>query len=228
MKLIITFCEGWHDAAFIYKLLKNKSYQYKNDKIADLPNILRNYFKELFKNFEYSDTGKIKQNPDYPNYLLKKKNEDIYILLYSIGGVDKLKNALPIIETFKDLSEATLDTPEIPIALHFILDAEDLNIQQRIDKIVEELKTEIDLSGLTQGKILNENLSVKATSVYIFSDKKKNNGKLEDILIPLMKKDNEEIFEQAEKYIKNNYNKTRNKKNQNLATHVKLDSCMTL
>ncbi len=211
MKLIITFCEGQHDAAFIYRILKSASYRNFTDKIQGLPDILKNYFKSLFNNFEYLNVGALRQSPSYPAYLLKKG--DLFVLLYPVGGVTKLSNAIPLIKNFKTLAEGTLDTEAIPIAFHFVLDAEELQVERRVGKIIGSLSEIIDLTGLEHKKILiSENLAVNAASAYIFSGED-GKGKLEDILIPLMKKENDKVLENSEKFIDDNFNETRVSRN---------------
>ena len=212
MKLILTFCEGAHDTAFIFRILKEYSYtNYTDKKIDKFPEILNKYFTNLFKKFEYLEEKKFYQTPFLPRYVLKSKEDDIYILLYMLNSVSNIKNSIPIIEEFRDYTEDSFDFEKIDIGINFILDAEDKTVEKRINIIKQELKETLIISDNLQNGQISKNINnFKFIGIFIFSDEN-NQGKLEDVLLPLMKVDNENIVEKSSFFLKENQKPQRKK-----------------
>lgn len=201
MKIILTFCEGAHDAAFTYRILKVNQFRNFSDKIQKLPQLLKANFWSKFKEHPFMEEGKLNPKLDLPSFLLKKN--ETYNLIYSLGSVDNIEKSIPILNDFKALKDGTLDTDKIPIGVCFVLDAEKLMVETRIKKIREALSPALSLSNLKHNSVLSKGIEINAFAAYIFSNKSEK-GKLEDILIPIMKKENETIFENAECFLKNN------------------------
>ncbi|MGL4806895.1 MAG: hypothetical protein ACRC26_11175, partial [Bacteroidales bacterium] len=96
----------------------------------------------------------------------------------------------------------------------YLYDSDDKGIQNRLEYISVELSKILENPGAI---LFKKNGSVckygnTKFGAYIFADHPKDTGKLEDILIPLLKKDNEEIFTHAEDFINSKHEPNRIKR----------------
>jgi hypothetical protein len=97
-------------------------------------------------------------------------------------------------------------------ALYF-LDADKIGVRERLSEVSSEVKVvipEIEDNFITENgmriSLFEGKLKVGA---FIFSKDGEETGKLEDILVPLMKQENEEIFENAEGFIDRHFEESR-------------------
>ena len=78
---------------------------------------------------------------------------------------------------------------------------EELNLQELRRTLLPSATLKIRDHSLFEGKL--------KVGAFIFSKDGEETGKLEDILVPLMKQDNEQIFENAEGFIDRHYEESR-------------------
>ncbi len=210
-KLILSFCEGAHDAAFVFRILKENKYKNFTDKnIKKFPKILHDFFKTKMEKFSSLDDKKFYEKPYFPRYILKKEKEEIYVLLYTVGGVSKIEKNIKTIKFFRhSAKEEKFGISKIKeLSINFIFDAEEMEVKDRIIEIIKDLK-KIDKGISEKIKEIKNGIPIenidyfKSIGIYIFSSDD-GKGKLEDILLPLIKKDNEEIYERSLNFLEKN------------------------
>lgn len=216
-QIITVLCEGPHDVAFITKILKTIGFMSnENIKIADYPYPLNDLLKkEVVKtNVEALNLQEVRQTLLPSNTLIRGEN---YLFLYSMGGdsksdsrkqiLDKLKQAIP--KETGEIPEALLK--DTNLSLIYILDADDKGVEKRLEYLNKEINEVMGEEPFTYDRRVKISNKIKLGSL-IFTGSNGNEGKLEDILVPLMQKDNESIFENAKKYLSDHYDETRIKK----------------
>lgn len=207
---IFILTEGDHDSAFIYRILK------ANGMAANHKTPIKSYpfpLGKLIEN-EVSSVPVKELNMEnarskfLPSYVMQR--EDEIISIYRAGGDSKEKARVAFIESINKFSITNQD--EIPvlekgtrISILFFFDADDKGVDKRIDQVKEELKSSFPKSEANNiDKLANrEILFIKSINVgsFVFAESGKDIGLLEDILIPLMKQENEDIFDAAEKFL---------------------------
>ena len=133
-----------------------------------------------------------------------------YVFLYSMGGDSKiLVNSQPILEKFISFipkEEGGFDEA-LPkgtsLSVLFFLDADKKGIDKRVEELNSEINSNFGVRPFDDHKkvILFNKIKLGA---FVFTGLDNKEGKLEDILVPLMAKDNEEIFDNAQKYLTEN------------------------
>lgn len=228
-KITIAFCEGPHDTAFLYRILKTKCFQTFKDTLADLPNIVGDFIISKNKSTLYEQLKIDSLRNEFVPYRIMYKNENL-ILLHSLGGDkdhnddDYNKRLIILKHFFENIKENVTDpnnhgsafvdesSPNTPFEYSFLFfyDAdEDKNEKLTIvNKYMEKMKIAETLEH-------NEVKQKPGYSIgtYIFSNTN-DKGALEDILFELMKKDNEVIFNQATDYYTRYLNKDNNMNNE--------------
>ncbi|MDH2208564.1 hypothetical protein N5J53_16265 [Empedobacter sp. GD03644] len=214
MKRIISIlCEGPHDVAFITKILKSSGFTNNEKlKLSEYPEPINNLLINEATNTKVEDLNiqEVRQSL-LPSSTLQK-GDDIYLFLFSLGGdsksvarIDYLRKLSALIPT----EEGEIDPfPEIELGLIYFFDADNEGISSRIQKINEEIKKviqDIDLKKDDQIK------SFKRFKIgcYIFAEADTNLGNLENIVLPIMRHQNETIFDDAEKFLDQHYMKER-------------------
>jgi hypothetical protein len=206
-KVVFAICEGSQDVAFLYRLFSAEGYKKYNKKIVDFPSPVSGYLK---KSLEATDYENLKLEESWrkplPQEVLFK--EDTLVLLYGVGGADKKeirKDMLKRIAGFSippDDNNALYPGKALQYALIYFLDADDKGIKAREKAIKEEIREVlgIEVPTLASGDPLQ---SIKGLLVgcYIFA-KLDGFGKLEDLIIPLMRTDNEAVFQKAADFLK--------------------------
>lgn len=203
-KVVFAICEGHQDVVFLYRLFCADGFKSYKEKIADFPRPISNYLK---KSLEYTNTDleKLKLNETrqkpIPQEVLSR--DETLALLYGIGGADKKDIRRNMLESIADISiplaseRALYPGETLQYTLIYFFDADDIGVKAREQSIKEEIYavTGEQVPGLISGSGLQ---SIKGLRVgcYIFA-KDDGYGKLEDILIPLMREGNEDIFQKA-------------------------------
>jgi len=208
MKAIITLCEGPHDIEFLYKILRFHGFKSYGKTVENLPNLLKQYVLATFEGFNYEEKN-LYQRPTLPT-VIHHTTDDIFLLLYALGGDGKIAEAKVVITAFQDLLIAPQPAQfgENEFVLSFIYDADDRGITSRIGNIKTNFSTLLpELEAITHNKLINGN-EFKKIGAYIFANKE-GVGKLEDIILPLMKIDNELIFNAATSYLDTHFDAAR-------------------
>ena len=216
-KITIAFCEGPHDSAFLYRILKTKCFSTFKDSLEKLPKVVGDFIVSKNKTVEYNLLKIDSLRNDFVPYKIMYKDDKL-ILLYSLGGDkdnndDKKNKRLVILKHFfGNIEESVKDSNNYgnsfisqnsqknPFDYKFLFfyDAdEDKN--EKIDIINRYLQKMSINEELEHNKIIKKDgYSIGA---YIFSNKD-DKGALEDILFDLMKIDNEIIFNKAQEFLK--------------------------
>lgn len=193
-------CEGPHDTAFISRILRVMGCGNDKTQIGVFPKNLSNYLKSQYTpNVDTYPIYNARGNALTPNYGLNYKNE-ILFLLYNMGGDSKKDNRLKTVNYFLKLFQTEMATPEtIGFELHIVyeFDADQVGREQRIIQVNNEIREIVpDFPGIAHGEYSIYN-HIK-WGAFIFTAPEEDKGKLEDMILPLMRIDNEDLFEDIE------------------------------
>jgi hypothetical protein len=205
MKIIITLCEGPHDVEFLYKILRTTGYRTYGKKVEELPVFLKEHVLSAFRKFPYEEKN-LYERPVLPT-LGYHEAKDILMMFYALGGDGKIDEANFVIRAFQDLIITKIHG-QIDMGLAFIYDADDDGVASRVNNIKTNFRRLLpEIENIDHNKVISGN-EYQAIGAYIFSNGD-GIGKLEDILLPLMKEDNEPIFDDAQKYLNDHFDDTR-------------------
>ena len=216
--IITVFCEGPHDVAFLSKILKAAGYQ-SNDgcKIGDFPFPFNDLIQTEAKKSKIEELNLQElRRTLLPSATLKIKDHSLFF--YALGGDTRKDNRLQLMNDLLNFIPKSageyLSIPENAIlsALYFF-DADKMGVNIRLSDIAKEIKEkmhEFEVSSLSvNGQMVTLFEGKFKVGAFIFSKDGEETGKLEDILVPLMKQDNDEIFENAEGFIDRHYDESR-------------------
>ncbi len=212
-KIIFILAEGEHDSAFLYRILKADGFKSHNVKIKDYPEPLKKFLekdKDIIQSSILEVNIQQASRRFMPYYVMQKDYNLIFI--YSIGGNTNNEPRRGLVSALNALNtnnEGEIQTwPKTSISVLYFFDADDKGTDSCIAKIIEEInpvfpkwnfKEKSHYKASTFYKI--ENLKVGA---YIFREATKDKGMLEDVILPLMRKGNDDIFEAAETFLSTN------------------------
>ncbi|RCH56415.1 hypothetical protein DJ568_00715 [Mucilaginibacter hurinus] len=211
MKLLIVITEGAHDVAFLYKLFRYgiKSTDVTAKKINEFPEPLKSLFISTFKNYEYENSN-LFGRPEIPT-ILRHEDKNIFILLYAAGGDSKIHIWKDLIQKFQDLYYSPDLPTQLTISLSLMFDADKLGLKKRQEYLVARFSSLIpELTGIDVENNSNiiSSKEFKQCCIYTFCNED-GFGNLEDIVLPLMKQDNDVMFGDAEGYLKKNIDTAR-------------------
>lgn len=158
------------------------------------------------------------RNRFLPSEALIRDNKQL-VLLYAIGGDGKKEQRMQLVKGIRSFTAVTdpkafTPTPaQDKYAIFYLFDADDRGIDRRLSEIKSELKEALEKEGRSVeidlpangSKFSHENIDYGA---YIFARQNENCGKLEDILLPMMRQGNEKIFEDADAYLTQHYDES--------------------
>ncbi|MFD1142168.1 DUF3226 domain-containing protein [Larkinella insperata] len=208
MKILIILCEGPHDVAFIYKVsrLALNAQDITGTKLKDFPSPLGSHFVRLLQNYRYEDS-QLTGRPEIPTTLSLTPHEDqeiVYLLIYPMGGDSKIESWKDQIQKFQDIAINDLPEMKAEISIGLIFDADD-GLADRVKKCHDNFNDILpEITGLnaTEQHICLTK-SFKSLGLHLFCNDE-GTGNLEEILIPLMKLGNEQIFNEALEYLNRN------------------------
>ena len=213
--ITIALCEGPHDTAFLYRILKTRCFESFKNTLDDLPNVVGDFIISKNKMVEYNKLKIDSLKNDFVPYKIMYKEEEL-ILLYSLGGdkdnrdADKNKRLIILKHFFENIKSQVKDEEnegdaytiknknqeEYYYKFLFFYDADE-NKNEKIDIINKYLIKMNITEKLNHNQIIEKDGYLMGA--YIFSNEN-DIGALEDVLFELMKKDNEIIFNKAEEY----------------------------
>lgn len=216
-QIIIALCEGPHDVAFICKILKSSGFvSNETTKIREFPSPMAALMAQdiVKSNMEELNIQQIRQNVLPINTLRK---EDNFVFLYSMGGDGKRNARQDILSKIKAVvrEPGEIKKESLPVgtelSLVYFFDADLRGINTRLAEIIAEIRTIITTLPDTAFSANGDYGTYEGIKLgtYIFSGVDNNTGKLEDILIPIMKSGNDDIFDNAETYLNTHFDKTR-------------------
>jgi len=208
-KVILTLLEGSHDVAFVYRILKENGFNTTKKLIKDLPSPLDQYLSNpkqfLSTSFENLKIGAVRLS-SFPMEVLEKDQNTI--LLFPTGGVTQSDVRKKIIRQFNAIKEvgnvgSADNEKDLSISILYLLDAETQGLSVRLNAITTEIK---EAMGIAEQPLVFTNASFSKVDdidfgVYVFTEPGKETGRLEDILLPLMKQNNDAIFDDADVFL---------------------------
>lgn len=208
-KVILALLEGPHDVAFVYRILKENGFVSTKKLIKDLPSPLDKYLSNprqfLSASFENLKVGAVRFS-SFPMEVLEKGENTI--LLFPTGGVNQPEIRKKIISQFNAIKEvgnegSADNEKELSISILYFLDAENDGLALRLRAIETEIKEAMEAAELEIAFTNASFLKVDDIDfgVYIFTEPDKETGRLEDILLPLMRLNNDDIFDDAHSFL---------------------------
>jgi hypothetical protein len=199
-KIIIAFCEGQHDIAFLSKILFVDGFMPYNEKIKDFIEPLNKQFIKKLPNKEIGDK-KLGFQSEYmvPSVALYK-DENILVLLHNLNGDGKATERNKILSMYQNIQSEDDDFTNFNLDFRFLyfFDADDKGIETRVN----EINSELDLIDKLEHNKVNT-IGTDEWGCYVFH-KDENSGDLEDILLDLMKPSNESIFTNSLSFLTTN------------------------
>ncbi len=208
-KVILALLEGAHDVAFVYRILKENGFKTTKKLIKELPSPLDKYLSNprqfLSASFENLKVGTVRLS-SFPMEVLEKDQNTI--LLFPTGGVEQSDVRKKIITQFNAIKEVGTagsadNEKDLSISILYLLDAETQGLAYRLNAIANEIKVAMEKPEETL-EFTNGSYSKVDDidfGVYVFTDPGKETGRLEDILLPLMKQNNDDIFDDAAAFL---------------------------
>jgi len=214
-QLITVFCEGPHDIAFIYRMLKTLAFKsYDSCIIGDLPVPFNSLIKQEVEKTDIEDLNLIQVRRSLlPSKVMKK--DEKYIFLYSIGGDSRSDiriSMLNDIVSFVPVPGEINATPDgTTFSAIYLFDADDRGVTNRLNEINREINGVLGTKGTIN---FIENATFHTVydinfGAYIFTGEDNNTGTLEGILLPLMEENNERIFANAQLFLSSYFDDSR-------------------
>lgn len=214
-QIITILCEGPHDVAFIARILKGIGFKSnETTKIGKYPKPFDQLIvTEASKtNIEQLNLTEVRRNL-LPTSCLKR--DDTYIFLYSLEGDGKKDPRMRILKELRSFITEEGEYERLPIdtdlSILYFFDADEKGIASRLEDINSEIMEALPEIQEPPFKSNGDSFMVSKlkTGAFIFSDNASDKGKLEDILIPLMRLGNEESFDAALHFLTSQYDEDR-------------------
>ncbi len=208
-KILFALCEGPHDVASLYRILRVNGLQKYSKPIGEFPSPLDSYFT---KEAAGEDLERLKldevRNRRLPSEVLAY-GDDALVLLYVIGGDSKAESRKKLLQDIgfmygrNPVEKKIRTSATAECSVLYFFDADQKGTEARLREVCRELseilKQEVSLSGAPLQYRHANGITYAAN---IFAEAGKPTGKLEDILLPLMRQGNEDIFQKAEDYVR--------------------------
>ena len=200
MKITIVICEGPHDTAFLSRILKANGYKSFSKKLSEYPEMVTVFLTKQVRSesIESLNLDEIRSGQILPNYARNKEGH--LILLFNVGGDGKEDKRRLIIDHFVNVRENPLarkspNGDEFRMA--YVYDADNKGVDIRLKEVEAELCrfTSKEAVVLEQGK-----WSDNTFGAYIFADDS-GFGRLEDLILPLMKEGNDDVHNEVMGYL---------------------------
>lgn len=197
-KIIICFCEGQHDIAFLSKLLFAHGFKEYEKKLEAFEEPFGEQFITLLRTTVISDRKLGFQPTNHKISSVSISKDETLILFHNISGDGNKVARKEVLEMYKNLKgDDDFSKYEFNFRFLYFFDADTNTVQSRIN----DINTELSLSNtLSQGTVVNNK---EEYGCYIFH-KDLNGGLLEDLLLELMTPDNEDYFQNSHNFIKDN------------------------
>ncbi len=200
-KIIIAFCEGQHDIAFLSKILFVDGFTAYNKKIKNFIEPLNKQYETELSEKKIADKKLGFQSEHMLPSVALQKDENILVLLHNLNGDTEVSKRKQILDMYQNIQSEDDDfTKEFNLNFRFIyfFDADKKGIAARVDDINNELELSANLEHNNINKI-----DLYEWGCYVFH-KDKDSGDLEDILLDLMKPNNEKIFTESLSFLTTN------------------------
>ena len=205
MDLKIVMVEGPHDGAFISKILQVFGYDVCKIPIGNYkPEYIAQYLKGQYKNVSVEEFNlqSVRQEVLFPSYSLILESE--MILIFQMGGDSRADRRNMLVKNICDFlhSPMTADIVAKSGKITFIyeFDADDEGVDARLKAVNDEIKLiDVAFPGLPENASYVTSDGVR-WGAYIFAEQDKK-GRLENLLLPMMEEDNEELADHVKSFI---------------------------
>jgi hypothetical protein len=212
--LTFLFCEGKHEPPFIQRMLRTASWKNLTEKPSNkYPNSLQRYLLGQLNQLEAIATNgnwrsKIGLLPWYVlrRVQVEKKKED-FIVIWNTGGTKNYTILNEVVKSFKAIQEINgfdeMTTAPINIVLFY---DNSKPFAERITTFKKNLEAILPqsceaLSLENDGQIIENTDTFHKIGLFTFANSEKNKT-LEEYFTPLMKIENEPIFDAANEFLK--------------------------
>ncbi|MCP2026179.1 hypothetical protein L1276_001319 [Flavobacterium sp. HSC-32F16] len=212
IQITAVLCEGPHDVAFLVKIIKSEGFKnIDNLKISEFPTPIDLLLKsEVSKsNIEDLNLQEVRQALLPTNALLK---DNKYLFFYSLGGDGKKnlrsKIVLDFLSFVPNNEEITVTPLDTSFSILYFFDSDEKGVESRVSELNKEIEEILNEKPFNSHKETKKIKDIKFGS-FVFSGDDNNKGKLEDILLPLMVLNNEDIFSNAHHFLSDHFNDDR-------------------
>ncbi len=206
--MLFILAEGSHDTAFIYRILRANGFKLFNEKIKDFPEPMDNLLQKDILDISIPEVNiQTASRRFLPSYVMQLNNN--FVFLYSFKGDSDADSRISLIKTitiFNVVDEDDLAisaSPDTSFSILYFFDADDKGTDARMAQVKGELMKafpEFDFDKNYEASTFHT-INDIPIGAFIFREEDKDQGMLEDVLLPLMKEDNEDIFDAAEKFL---------------------------
>lgn len=216
-QIIIALCEGSHDVSFINRILKTVGFvSNESKKLNEFPSPMDKLMASEFikTDVEQLNLQELRKGV-LPSHTLQK--EDNWVFLYSMGGDSKKEDRKNIINNIKanirqeGEIKGNRGNDDTLFSVLYIFDSDKRGVDSRLTEVINEIK-EIFPSLKTNIFPANstfDTLEKIKIGCYIFTGADNNTGKLEDILMPLLRDGSEQIYDDAVAYLQTHFDDAR-------------------
>ncbi|HIG3681468.1 hypothetical protein ACUWCN_23085 [Klebsiella pneumoniae] len=179
-RVIVAFCEGQHDVAFLSRILLVNGFLLQDLKIGQLPPPFDKRFEKELSQVRIPDKklGFQPNGPKLPSVCFYHDGNLIFI--HNLNGDGKSRERAELVTMYKELSGTDDFSIEIAYRFLYLFDADELGIDARITDIKNEIGLE-EATQLSNGSIIDFDGS--EWGGYIFHDIQTQLGTLEDQLL---------------------------------------------
>jgi hypothetical protein len=203
LNIKVVFCEGAHDVAYIEKILLVHGYHAYRKNVKDYPIPLG---KMIEQNASKSN---ILAGKSYRVPLCAVNNDEDLVLFHKVDGDKTSSRIIELIKQYMmNMKALEFHNPDGIDGFKFYIfnDADDYGVEERIELISQDYCDTFNIpkDSLKQGEICTEGDIFLGVYVFFDPDNPDKKGVLEDQLLKMMKDSNEDIFVNAEKFLKDN------------------------
>lgn len=200
MKTTIILCEGPHDTAFLSKILKSNGYSTFGSTISKYPDYLRNFIanRVVLNSVDDLNLSELRTGGKViPSFALKRAETDHLFLIFSLKGDSTKVVRQEIIRGFDVLFDERIAGEFMngeELSIVFVYDADNAGILKREEETSKDLKSFLELREF---EIHNESyVSVRNVryGLYVFHDENTDTGRLENMILPLIREDHEDLY----------------------------------
>lgn len=184
-KVIVAFCEGQHDVAFLSRILLVNGFLLQELKIGQLPSPFDKRFATELSQVSIPDKklGFQPNGPKLPSVCFHKDENLIFI--HNLNGDGRDRERTELVKMYKELSEPGEPgeddfSIQIPYRFLYFFDADNHGIDARIIEIKNEIGLDEDIVFLNGSIVVSKG---NEWGGYIFHDIQTRLGTLEDQLL---------------------------------------------
>lgn len=210
MDLKILMAEGPHDGAFISKVMQVNGYKtYKKPIGSYSPQFVAKYLIGQYKNAPVDELNlqSVRQQIIFPSYSLVLEEKEM-LLIFQMGGDGREDKRKKLVGDIYGFLRSTITMEELAdsgkITFVYEFDADEDGVDARLQQVTREIK-QIDIAfpGLTANASYVESNGIRWGS-YIFENGS-GKGKLEDIVLPMMEQDNDDVAKCARDFVEKRF-----------------------